>query len=155
MILLHGFLIIQHVCELILFDLIYDSWVHLPFPPNGFLRNQTHILACKEAFFLAWEDETRMKLLTWTHSLKALNSASHMPLDTSVYDLLIHLPYATDWFAPPHIDYISHCLLHGKVETGVKLEGTRKPRAYLCSTRFRGIGECFQWLLVLEPGRHS
>lgn len=32
----------------------------------------------------------------WTHSLKALNSASHMPLDTSVYDLLIHLPYATD-----------------------------------------------------------
>lgn len=110
MILLHGFLIVQHMCDLIGFDLIMIRGVHLPFSPNGFLRNQTHILAYKEAFLLG---KTRMKIapfLTWTHSLKALNSASHMPLDTSVYDLLIHFPYATDWFTPPHIDYISHCL---------------------------------------------
>lgn len=85
-----------------------------------------------------------MKLLTWTHSLKALNSASHMPLDTSVYDVLIHLPYATDWFAPPHIDYYQPLsILLGKVEDGREVgERTRKPRAYLRSTRFGGIGEC-------------
>lgn len=97
-----------------------------------------------------------MKLLTWTHSLKALNSASHMPLDTSVYDLLIHLPYATDWFAPPHIDYISHCLFClEKWRRGKVFEETGEPRAYLRSTRFGGIGECLQWLLVLEPGGHT
>ena len=34
---------------------------------------------------------------TWTHSLNALNSASHIPFWTSWYDLPTHCPYANDW----------------------------------------------------------
>lgn len=126
--------------------------VHLPFSPNGFLRNQTHKLAYKEAFLLG---KTRMKIapfLTWTHSLKALNSASHMPLDTSVYDLLIHLPYATDWFTTtPHRRYQPLSFLLGKVEAGGKWERERGNRERTCAAHdLEALASVFSGCLSLN-----
>lgn len=93
-----------------------------------------------------------MKLLTWTHSLKALNSASHMPLDTSVYDVLIHLPYATDWFAPPHIDYYQPLsFLLGKVEDGREVGEGRGNRERTCAAHdLEALASVFNGCLSLN-----
>ena len=55
-----------------------------------------------------------MEWLTWTHSLNALNSVSHIPFWTSWYDFPIHCPYASDYplahLAHIHLVHATHLI---------------------------------------------